>query len=261
MALPRLQLFEFNDAPWAPATLRAMLVESLSIALERGRLLDGLVAPLADFLVATRADGLLDLGSGSGAPARVLLGALAERGLRPRLTLSDLHPRVAAWEAIRERFPDQVDLVPTPLDATAIPAEVSAGRARIIVNVLHHFPAPLVRAVLADAVRSGQGIFIAESFGRRPLAAAGMIPTGLPALLASPLRGADRALRAGLVWGSPLALIAGAWDTLVSTMRIWEADDLHALAAELGGEFEWRSGRYPVTRFGDGLWFSGTPRA
>ena len=47
MALPRLQLFEFNDASWAPAALRETLTEALSRAIRWGKLTDGLLDPLA----------------------------------------------------------------------------------------------------------------------------------------------------------------------------------------------------------------------
>lgn len=261
MALPRLQLFEFNDAPWAPPALRAMIVESLSLALERGRLLDGLAAPVIEFLRLSGEEALLDLGAGSGAPAKVLLRALAEAGHHPRLTLSDLHPRVADWERLRAERPDQVDFVAGPLDATAIPATFG-DHARIIVNVLHHFPPALVQAVIADAVRAGRGLFIAESFGRNPVALAGFAKAGLPALYTSPLRGEERLVRCGFMWASPIALMAALWDGLVSTMRIYEEADLRRLIAGVPGAdtFEWRFGRYPVTRLGDGVWCMGLPR-
>jgi len=66
IVIPRLQLFEFNDAPWAPEVLKEVIIESLGIALERGGLLDGLVEPVAAFLSQAKTDALLDLGSGSG---------------------------------------------------------------------------------------------------------------------------------------------------------------------------------------------------
>jgi hypothetical protein len=263
--LPRLQLFEFNDAPWAPEALRTLVIESLGVTLARGRLLDGLVAPLAEFLAASGVSGLLELGSGSGVPARVLLEALAARGHHPQLRLSDLQPHPAAWQALAEAFPGQLDFVPEPVDATAIPEQVSAGRGRLILHVLHHLPPSLVRGLLADAVRARQPLFIAESFGRNPLAfLGGFAPHGLPALLGAPLRAGTpraRALRAGLVWGSPIGLAVSVWDGLVSSLRIYERPELEAMLADIPGarDFVWRFGTYPVSRFGDGLWLSGWP--
>ena len=66
--LPRLQLFEFNDAPWAPPALRELIVDSLSLALERGRMLDGLIDPVAEFMRDSGSEHILDLCAGAGAP-------------------------------------------------------------------------------------------------------------------------------------------------------------------------------------------------
>lgn len=262
MMLPRLQLFEFNDAPWAPPVVRGMIVDALGVALADGRLLDGLVEPFVDFIHAAGSDHILDLCAGTGTPARVLLDALDARGFRPRLTLTDLHPRVAAWEAIAAARPGQVDFAPTSVDATAVPRELEGAGARVIINALHHLPPALVAGILADAVRQRRSIFIAEGFGRDPLGLRPFLAPGLKAIFTTPLRGSwrDRALRAALVWGSPLGLAVSAWDSLVSTLRIYSEDELRALVAPLGDDFEWRFGWFPVGRAGRGCWFSGVPR-
>ena len=52
--LPRLQLFEFNDHGRTPAPLRDTIVETLSRALRWGHMLEGLVAPLREFLAIAR---------------------------------------------------------------------------------------------------------------------------------------------------------------------------------------------------------------
>jgi hypothetical protein len=100
-----------------------------------------------------------------------------------------------------------IDFIADPVDATRIPADLGAGRARMIVNVLHHLPPSLAAAVLADAVRGGRGLFVAEGFGRNPLQFANFAPAGLPALLANPwLSPRDRALKAAITWLTPIGL-------------------------------------------------------
>jgi hypothetical protein len=225
MPLPRLQLFEFNDAPWAPTALREGIIESLSLTLERGRLLDGLVEPFTDFLHEACGDRplealeVLDLGSGAGGPAKVLLGALADRGRRPKLVLTDLHPRVESWREIEAAFPGQVTSVSEPVDATAVPEGLGHGKPRVIINVLHHFPPAVVARVFEDAVRSGESIFIAEGFGRDPLGFAAFAPVGIPTLFTSPLRGQKRLAKALYFWATPLGFAASVWDGLVGVTR------------------------------------------
>ena len=154
MALPRLQLFEFNDHPRAPAVLRESIIETLSRALAWGRMLRGLVEPLEAFLEAAGTREVLDLGAGAGGPASILVSEIRARSHRPpRFLLTDLQPRVESWQKLRAAEPDAIDFVAEPVDATAIPVALATGRARTIINVFHHFPPELARAILADAVQ------------------------------------------------------------------------------------------------------------
>jgi hypothetical protein len=261
MPLPRLHLFEFNDLASTPAPLRDTIVEALSRALDWGRMLEGLVAPISEFLAASGADEILDLCAGAGGPARILAGEL-ERGLgadAPRIVLTDLFPRLEAWEdVVAERR--TIDFVAEPVDATRIPEHLGEGRVRTVINAFHHFPPPLARAILEDAVASSRGIFISESFGRNPLQFLSFGPAGLAALAATPLLSRkDRAAKALLTYFSPIALALGMWDGLVSTMRIYTEDDLRAMVAPFGAHWRWVAGTYHYWPGGTGHYFYGIP--
>jgi hypothetical protein len=262
MDLPRLQLFEFNDAPWAPRVLRDLIVEALSRTLDWGGILRGLVGPFEDFVTASGTTEVLDLAAGAGGPARILAGEILKAGRTPpRFLLTDLNPQREAWEEARAAFPGTVDFVPESVDATAIPAALAAGRARVIINALHHLPPPVARGVFADAVRAGSPIFIAEAFERNPLGYASMWPAGAPALLATPLlSGRDRLARALLLYATPVVLGVAAWDGIVSTLRVYSRADLEAMVAPLGGGFAWTYGNYAFPFGGKGYFFHGVPR-
>jgi hypothetical protein len=259
--LPRLQLFEFNDLPWMPAAVRDTVVESLSRTLAWGRILDGVVAPFEAFLSASGATEVLEIGSGGGGPARILSRAIARRGgTPPRFVLTDLHPRVEAWEGARDEQPGVIDFEPSPVDATRIPRGLAEGRARSIINVLHHFPRELATAILEDAVRGSRGVFVAEGFERNPLMFANFAAAGLPALLMNPiLSPRDRLAKAALTWLSPAALAISTWDGLVSTMRVWSEDELRAMVAPFGAGWRWEYGTYEYPPFGKGYFFYGVP--
>ena len=257
--LPRLQLFEFNDLPAAPRAARDTIVESLSRTLAWGRMLDGLVAPFEDFLRASGAREVLDLGSGAGGPARILARALAARGARPpRFVLSDLNPQVSAWRAASEAYPDAISFEPSPVDATRVPPALGEGRARTLINVLHHLPPPLAASVLADAARGSAGVFIAEGFERNPLQFANFALAGLPALLLNPLlTDRDRLAKAALTWLTPAALAMALWDGLVSTLRVYTEGELRRMVAPSGDRFRWVYGTYRYPPFGTGYYFYG----
>ena len=262
MALPRLQLVELNDLERTPAALRDTLIEALSRGLRWGRMLEGLVAPVRAFLDAAGTREVLDLCAGGGGPAQVLAGELGRRGEAARFLLTDLFPRVHEWEEARRAHPGVVDFVAEPVDATAIPADLARGRARMVINAFHHFPPPLAQAILDDAVAGGRGIFISESFERNPLGFLPFAPAALAALYAGPLlTRKDRLAKALLTWATPVALAAGIFDGLVSTMRIYDEADLRRMVARHGDRFRWTYGRYRFPFGGRGTYFWGVPQA
>jgi hypothetical protein len=154
----RRHLFEFNDSPWVPVALRESIIESLSRTLAWGRILQGLVPPFRDFLARAGVREVLDLCSGAGGPAAVLADELARAGAPPpSFLLTDLQPHPAAWSRLRESRPGVVDFVAEPVDATRIPADLARGRARVIVNALHHFEPDVAGAILRGASDASPG--------------------------------------------------------------------------------------------------------
>lgn len=262
--MKRRQLFELNDLASVPAPVRDTVVESLSRALAWGRVLDGLVPVFDDFLTRAGTREVLDLGSGAGGPASILVRAFrAERRPAPHFLLTDLHPRAARWRELiaEDRLEGDVDFVPEPVDATAVPDDLARGRVRTVINVLHHFPPELARRALLDAARNGAGVFVAEAFDRDPRGFLPMTVAGLPALLANPLLSRrDRLAKAALTWLSPAALAISAWDGVVSTLRIHTEADLRAMVAPLGDSWDWTFGRYAYPFGGRGTYFFGLPR-
>jgi hypothetical protein len=258
----RRQLFEFNDSSWAPRALRDTIVESLSRALSWGHLMAGLVAPFEEFVARAGVDEVLDLGSGAAGPARILVEEIDRAGRRPpRFVLTDLLPQLAAWTAAREAFPEHIDFIGEPIDATAIPPAVAGGRARVIINVFHHFPPELAQSILRDAVAGSAGVFIAEAFDRNPLRFAPFIPVGVLSLIANPFLAArDRAWKALMTFASPIVVGASIWDGLISTMRVYSRDELEAMVAPLGDRFEWTWGYHHFSPGGRGYYFYGVPR-
>ncbi len=261
--LPRAHLFEFNDSPWAPAALRETIVEALSRTLDWGRILQGLTAPFSEFLGKTGAASVLDLCSGAGGPAAILARELARTGRPvPLFLLTDLHPHPEAWARLCAEHP-VIEALPVSVDATRIPEHVGAGRARVIINALHHFRPELAGAILRGACERSPGVFVAEGFERNPLLFGAFAAAGLPALFLNPwLTPRGKLPKAWLTWATPVALTASIWDGLVSTLRVYTEAELRAMVAPLGDAFEWTYGTYSFPPFGRGYYFYGvrTPR-
>ncbi len=257
--MQRRHLFEFNDSPWAPVSLRETIVEALSRTLAWGRILQGLVQPFADFVARTGATEVLDLCSGAGGPAAILAVELARAGVRPpRFLMTDLQPHPEAWARVRQAHPGVIDFVADPVDATRIPEAVGTGRARVIINALHHFPPGLAGEIVRGACEGSPGVFIAEGFERNPLRFASFALAGLPALYVNPLLAPRHRLeKALLTWLTPAAVAASAWDGVVSTLRVYTEDELRAMVAPLGDAFTWRYGTYGFAPMGRPYYFYG----
>lgn len=260
--LPRVQSFELNDQDWVPAVLRDTIVEALSRTLRWGRILDNLADPFACFLRATGSTEVLDIGSGAGGPASILADLLAARGCDVRFLLSDLYPRAEVWERLRSKQPTRLDFVSEPVDATAIPEHVSEGRARAILNVLHHLPPELASSVIRSAIRDRAPLFIAEGFERTPLGFLPFAPAGVAALALSPILSPDRRLeRALLTWATPVGIAASIWDGFVSTMRVYTEEELREMTRGEDGSdaYTWSYGTYAFPFGGRGYYFMGWP--
>jgi hypothetical protein len=172
--------------------------------------------------------------------------------------MTDLFPRVPIWTHAKRQRPHSIDFIAEPVDATQIPSSLSEGRARIMVNAFHHFQPHLARAILRDAVESDAPIFISESFERDPRGAFPLIPIGIPSLLATPLLSPqDRLAKTAWTWLTPIGLVAGTWDAIISTLRIYSEDELRDLVAPFGQHYDWTYGTYDYPFGGRGCYFQG----
>lgn len=261
MNLPRLQLFEFNDAPWAPQALRDTIVEALSRAQRWGRHLEELVTPFRRFIQAAGVDEVLDLAAGAGGPAALLSDELARSGgVPPRFVLTDLYPHVAEWEALEASRQGRLTHVAEPVDATALPPAIAKGRARVIINALHHFPPPLARRVLEATCHQAPGVFLAEAVVRNPLRFAAMAPLGIPALCLGPLLAREHKLaRAAVAW-TPVGVGASLWDGCISAMRAYSRSEVMELLGPAASTFSWEWGEFSFGGVGRGTYCFGVPR-
>lgn len=256
-----MQLVELEDLRWFPATLRDGGTAFLELA-ERmsghGRML---VAPLERVLDATGETAIVDLCSGGGGPAAAIADELAKRGRHVTVTLTDLYPNVAAFEHAARRSEGRVHGRATPVDATAVPADLAG--VRTIWNAFHHFPPALARRVLADAVAQRRPIAVFEVVGRELPMLLGLLATPLTVTLTMPWWRPFRWAWILWTWLVPVMQAFVLWDGLVSWLRIYSVDELRALVADLDApDWEWDIG---TIKLGNapmhGTYLVGYPRA
>lgn len=242
--MPRLHLFELEDQPWFPATIRDLATDYLRFAEAQFSLHRPVVKLLADALRETGQTRIVDLCAGGGGPIPSLMNELAEAGVDATIVLTDFFPNRPAFEAVAATSDGAITYRTDPVDAKAVPRNLAGFRT--VFNAFHHFAPDDAKAMLRDAVAAGQPVGVFEIPDRR-------WGTILPMLLFMPLIVAlstpfIRPFRwSRLVWTYVIPLVPFTvwWDGVVSQLRAYTAAELEHLAADFPG-YTWNSGTVPV---------------
>ena len=261
--IPRIQSFEFCERADVPRWIRESIVEILGMGLRASHVFQP-VAPVFHALCQLiGANEVLDLGSGSGEPAALLIEELRRQGLAaPRFTLSDILPNLPALRKTASQHPKQLRIITEPLDATAIPGQFNQPL-RTIINTFHHFPPPLAYKILADAIQKQRAIFIMESSTRRLHNSWGLLPGLFRSYWQNPVCAAqDRFLKAFFSYVVPLIGICFTWDSFVSLARLYTEAELRKMASDAGGSnYTWVYQELAYPSLGRAVVFYGYPSA
>jgi hypothetical protein len=236
----RLHLFEFEDLPWLPTSLRNGGLEVFRLTQELSGLPQAAAPELAGLLARTGAEQLVDLCSGSSGPVPRVLEDLAKRGFSPSVVLTDRFPNLRAFERERQRSGGRIEFVREPVDARDVPPEIEG--VRTLFNALHHFRPTDARRIIANAVEAKQPIASFELARRDFVTIAGVIGGALVAplmvLLARPFRWSR------VLWTFPIPILPATilWDGIVSCLRGYSPAQLRELVDGLDDDYTWRIG-------------------
>lgn len=241
--MKRLHLFEFQDLPWFPASVRDMITDLLGMTIEVGRLYQPVLGRLAAALQQTGDQLLLDLCSGAGGPLPGLRRALVQQhGLAVDVCLSDAYPNVRAFEHLAAREGKGLRFISTPVDAAQVPPELPGFRT--LFSCLHHFQPQQVEAILRDAWMRGRGIGVFEISERSVLGVMQALLGPIPAWLLTPLVRPFRWSRLLLTYLLPLVPPLFVWDGVVSSLRTYTPDELHQMTRSLQrDDYRWEIGQ------------------
>lgn len=245
-----MQLFEWEDQPWLPRVFRDFITDQLRYTHNeamREPVNLAIAQRLAAVLARTGTTQIVDLCAGAGGPVAKIGRILAEDlGVPVHIVLTDLYPNIASFEELVARSGGRISARYASTDATDVPPELRG--LRTVFTALHHFPPPLARLVLADAVRKRVPIAVFEPLERtfRMFALVGLM---------SFVRGFTHAHRVGRLTAAralttyllPVGPAMFAWDGAVSTLRTYTAAELLELAGSVSGsEYAWEAGRFDV---------------
>ena len=160
--MKRIQLFEFEDFNWLPATIRNGVTRLIQVLHK----MMGTSELLADLIEKARKkypfDQLVDLGSGAGGAMPDVLKALNEKeGLENvKMLLTDLYPDKAYIEHIHSLQIQNLSYREKPVNAMYL-SETPPGL-KTMVNSFHHMPPNTAREILHSAALSRQPLLIYE---------------------------------------------------------------------------------------------------
>jgi hypothetical protein len=228
--MARLHFVEIHDQRWCPPSLRDALTDFLGFVLRLGRSYEPIVPVLRAAMTRAGASRIVDLCSGAGGPWPALRGEVAVPVL-----LTDKYPNAQARAGPLAFHPD-------PVDAVAVPHTLHGFRT--LFTSFHHFRPAEARAILADAVRKGEGIGVFEVVRRGPREIGFIALTWLAVLLLVPFVRPMRWSRLAWTYLPPVLPLVGTFDGVVSCLRAYSAAELRALVEGLD-TYEWEIGEAP----------------
>jgi hypothetical protein len=239
--MKRLHLFEIEDQPWCPRTLRDSVTDYLQFTISAMEPYKAMIPILAAALQRTGSGSVVDLCSGAGGPWICLQPALTERGLSVSVCLTDIYPNMEAFARACRITNQGIRFHGQPVDATQVPSELRGFRTMF--TAFHHFNPEQASRVLADAVRQRQGIGIFEVTERRARAMLLIVLAPLMILLVTPLIRPFRWSRLFWTYIIPLVPIVTLFDGLVSCLRTYSPQELKELTGKIAAtDYAWEIG-------------------
>ncbi len=242
--MKRLHLFELEDQPWFPATIRDLATDYLQFIQARFRIDRAMTPHIARVLESTGTRRIIDLCSGGSGPLLLLIGDLAGRGIDVKATLTDLFPNVPAFSEIAAAANGRIDFERESVDARHVPARLAG--LRTIFNGFHHLAPADARAVLHAAAAAGQPIAIFE-LSERSVRTLPVLLTPLAVWLATPFMRPFKWRRLFWTYVLPMVPLTCLWDGIVSQLRAYTVPELEAMSRG-SAPMRWDIGQVPIAK-------------
>jgi hypothetical protein len=234
--LRRLHLFEFLDQPWCPQAVRHGATDFLEAITSRGDIYRPIQAEIFRAIEACGAESVVDLCSGGGGPWLSPAWRSALTAHAPlTVVLTDKFPS----SVLLARLGAAVSSVNFSVDAACVPEALRGFRT--VFSSFHHFPDPVARAVLGDAVLQGEGFATAEVTSRTLRAFATILLMPLFCWILTPQMRPFRWSRLLLTYLVPVIPLVVLWDGVVSCFRTRTPEELLALTTSFP-QYAWQAG-------------------
>lgn len=245
--MPRMHLFEWEDQPWLPRSLRDFITHHLQHTFSipaTAPLREAVADIVIPALQRTGQTHIVDVCSGGGGPLIAVLPALSARLGEPvTARLTDLFPNVDAFKAIEAETEGAATGERKSVSAFDVPRDL--GKFETIFTALHHFRPEDAKRVLADAAAKGRTIAVIEPFNRKAV-----LPTTIGGFLLgvfrTPFMGRMSVARFLWTYPIPIAPLILAWDGCVSCLRAYTPGELESMGQEVAPHYTWEAGEREV---------------
>lgn len=242
ITLKRLHLFEFEDQPWFPETIRNYMTDYLQIVSDTFKFYESVIPIIKKGVEKSGSNQIIDLASGGGGGWLSISNKILKAIPNVKIKLTDFFPNIEAFKKIQNQHSDLFDYAEKSVDATNVPKELKGLRTQFL--SFHHFKPDNAKKILQNAVDANQPIAIFEAIERN---AEGFIKAlGVPftTYALTPFIKPFDKKRLFFTYVFPVVPFFTGFDGFISVFRMYSQDEMKALISSLNNSenFEWEIG-------------------
>jgi len=245
-----LRHLELEDQPWFPKTIKESMTDYLRFLFHTFKLYHPVNDYLINALDRCNSDRVIDLCSGSGGAIENVLTEVSKKyNKNISFVLTDLYPRIEAYQYLAKKYGDRISFIHYPVDALNVPGFMNGFRT--IFSGIHHFSPAEVKAVLQNSIKAKQGIAVFDG-GNKNLFMILLILVFHPLALAvfTPFIKPFRWSRLLFTYLIPVIPISSVWDGIISIINLYTPSQLLSIGKVAGeSKFIWEAGKLK-TKFG-----------
>lgn len=239
----RIHLFELEDQPWFPSTLRNFGTDFLRILADKTKMYDVIVPLITTALQNKDEHIIVDLASGGGGGLPSIAGDVKKEISNLKIFLTDYYPNIPAFKAIKKEQPGVFDYVEYQVDATNVPPNLKGLRTQFA--SFHHFRPDIAKQILQNAVDSNESIAIFEGLERSIKGFISVLLSPLTVFIITPIIRPFSFQRLIFTYIIPVIPLFVLWDGIVSCFRIYSVKEMEKLVNQLKNKesYEWQIGK------------------
>lgn len=242
--MKRLHLFEFEDLPWFPKSIRNYGTDFLQFVSNKFNLYKSIHDLLKKGLEKSGGTQVIDLASGGGGGWLRLSNELKEEVPNLKVKLTDFYPNIPAFERTLKLGDEGIfSYESNSVNALDVPKNLSGFRTQFL--SFHHFKPDDAKQILQNAVDAGAPIGVFEVQERKVPDVIRNLFSPLSVIFMTPFIRPFSLGRIVFTYLIPIVPLFVLWDGVVSVLRTYNIPDLEKMTRELdrGDSYEWEIGK------------------